>query len=211
MKKFFSSLALVVALSAASSAFAGTIERDSDGNLEINVFANIIESFRISISGADLQEAGAAPTALGFIDLNGTLAGYDALQSIAAPAGCKDDLGVAPTFAGTTACAVVVGPLMSASDSKLVFDLSLAVKAEISGTAKVDLAASMLGISQADAVFSAQTVQFQTALSSSIVGMEDQDTDTLVWHGEAALNGGPGYDDTIVVSVLKQVPAAPAP
>lgn len=130
MKKFFSSLALVVALSAASSAFAGTIERDSNGNLEINVFANIIESFRISISGADLAEAGAAPTSVGLLNLNGGLVGYDALKSLTAPAGCKDDAGVSPTFAGTTACSVVVGPLSSASDSKLVFDLSLAVKAE---------------------------------------------------------------------------------
>ena len=203
MKKFFSSLALIVALGAAGSASAATIERDSDGDLEINVFANIIESFRVTITDEDLEEVGAAPTAQGFINFNGGLDGYDALKSIAAGE-CRDDLDASPTFNGSAACAVDVGATSTASDSKLLLSASMDVKVEVSGTALIDLSVAMLGVSQLEEVFSASAPEFVAAAGTSIVGMQDQDTDILRWHGEAALNGGPGYDDTIVVSVTKQ-------
>ena len=204
MKKMFTSLALIAVL-AGGAAQAATIERDSDGTLEINVFANIIESFRITISADDLALAGAAPSSLGIIDLNGGLAGFDALKSIAA-LGCKDDLNAAPVYLdpASVQCAVTPGPLSTASDSKLEFDVALDVKAEISGTAKIDLAVAMLGVSQAEALFSASVPQFASSAGAAVVGMEDQDVDVLNWHGEAALNGGPGYDDTIIVTVTKQ-------
>ena len=204
MKKFFTSLALIAVMVTGGAANAATIEIDADGTLEINVFANIIESFRITISADDLTLAGAAPTALGIIDLNGGLAGYDALKSVAAAA-CRDDSNLPPVFANPASVQCgVIGGLTSASDSLLEFDVALDVKAEISGTALVDLAVAMSGLSQADAVFSGQVLSFASSAAVTVDGMSDQDTDVLNWHGEAALNGGPGYDDTIIVTVTKQ-------
>lgn len=203
MKKITVLTAMLLALS--MNAKAATVERNSAGNLTINVFANIIESFRVSIENGDIVLAGPAPAADGLLDLNGGLAGFDGLKSVAASA-CKDDADVAPTYldSAKTHCSVILGAApANASNSKLHFDVDLAVKVELSGPGNIDLAAS-LGGTQGDEAFAASSVMFQgTTPSASVLGLIDQDTKTLKFVGDAPFAGGPSYDDTIVVAVTK--------
>jgi hypothetical protein len=199
MKKFLTSLMVVAALAVGATAHADTIERDSDGNLTINMFASLIESFRVAISSDDLVAGGPSD---GIIDLNGGLLGFDALASIGA-AGCVDDTSTAPTYAGATSCALG-GAGTSASDSHLAFSVSMDVLVEISGPGTVSLAATLQGAGVGLTSFTASSVQFDGAASASVTNMEDQDTEVLSWDGQAPLNAGPDFDETIVVAVTKQ-------
>jgi hypothetical protein len=199
MKKFLTSLMVVVALAVGATAHADTIERDSDGNLTINMFASLIESFRVAISSADLVGTGSD----GIIDLNGGLLGYDALQSILGGS-CTDDAGIGPTYLGATSC-VLVGDMATASGSALRFTVLLDVLVEISGPGTVSLAASLQGPGAGLASFTNIIFfGFQSAGGPNLTGLQDQDTDVLEWQAESPLNGGPDYDETIIVAVTKQ-------
>lgn len=199
MKNLLKVLAAMALVVGAVSAHAETIERDSDGDLTINVFANIQESFRVTISNADMLAAG-SPSADGILDLNGGLSGFDALKSLADNL-CEDSTQAAPTYAGATSCSV--NNQGSASNSSLQFSVDLDVAVEISGPGSIDLSAAMSGVTNGDEVFANSALSFASNSSTSVTGLGDQATDTLTWTGDAALNGGPSYDDTIVVTVTK--------
>lgn len=201
MKKLLTVVAVVAALMVGLKANAETIERDSDGDLTINVFANIIESFRVTIDNDDMIAAG-SPSADGILDLNAGMNGYDALKSVAAGV-CRDENDVSPVFADAGNSCALTGGLTSASDTALDFNVDLRVKVELSGPGSIDLSAAMSGATNADRTFDGNTLEFASSTSSSVIGLVDQDTDTLHWNGQAPLNDGPGYDDTIVVTVTK--------
>lgn len=200
MKKITVLAALALVFSLNSN--AATIERSDAGDLTINVFANIIESFRVTIENNDIVLAGVAPVADGLLDLNGGLAGFDGLKSVTSGTTCRDDNDAPPVYADArTSCSVTaVGG--SASLSKLVFMVDMGVKVELSGPGDIDLLASFGGTS-GDEEFANETITFVTAAGLSSDGMVDQDTDTLRFYGEAPLSGGPSYDETIIVSVTK--------
>ena len=191
---------MAATLVAGQNAKAATIERSADGNLTINVFASIIESFRVTIENADIVLAGVAPASDGLLDLNGGMAGFDGLKSVAASV-CKDDLDAAPAYldALKTKCAVINNG--NSSNSSLKFDVDFAVKVELSGPGSVDLTVTMQGTA-ADSAFANTSILFD-ASSASLSGLVDQASHVLNFHGEAPFAGGPNYDDTIVVSVTK--------
>ena len=198
MKKFFNSLALVAALLVGANVQAAVLESEDDSiDIEINVFAELEQSYKVLVENDDISGSGA----VGLISLNGSAGPFNALNSIAGAA-CKDGADVTATYAdaGTT-CSVDVGPLSSSADSKLQFSVDMDVKVEISGPGTIDLDASMLGVSQGDEVFASPVLTFTSSSSASVVGLEDQDTDNLNWSADAPLNGGPLYDDTIIVDL----------
>jgi hypothetical protein len=199
MKKFMVLAALLMVFG--MNAKAETIERSDEGDLTINVFANIIESFKVTITNDDIQLAGPAPVADGLLDLNGGMAGFDGLKSVESGL-CQDDQGASPAYVDTARTLCAVQNNGNASNSNLKFDVDLAVKVELSGPGSVDLAASFAG-TNGDEAFQNETILFASNNSGSVTGLADQAEDTLHFYGEAAFSGGPSYDDTIVVSVTK--------
>jgi hypothetical protein len=198
MKKLVLSLMMVAAFAVGHSAKAETIEISDDGDLTINVFADIIESFRVTISHADMDLAATAPSAQGLLDLNGGLLGFDGLKSLAAGE-CRDDLDAAPVYTGATTCEI--DNQGNASNSSLVFDVTFDVAVELSGPGSVDLDVAMGG-GQTSATFENMSILFD-GTSASLPGLVDSAAHTLEFHGEAPFAGGPNYDDNIVVTVTK--------
>jgi hypothetical protein len=196
MKKFTVLAALILAFS--MNAKAETIEISDDGDLTINVFADIIESFRVTISHADMDLSAAAPSAQGLLDLNGGLLGFDGLKSLVAGE-CRDDLDASPTYTGATTCAIENNG--NASNSSLVFDVTFDVAVELSGPGSVDLAVVMGG-GQTGTTFENMSILFD-GTAASLPGLVDGAAHTLEFHGEAPFTGGPNYDDNIVVTVTK--------
>ena len=202
-------LLTAVLLLGATSVYAQTeISRETDGDLDVSIHAQLEESFRITVENADMVGTGD----IGDIDL-GKGGMFDGLKSLASLPACKLSTDAAPAYA--TALPSHVATTCSATGTSLAdglfeFDVQLGYKVEIGGAAAVDLS---VDIQPGVAGVNFLNGQVDIDGAPSALGKVNADVGVINWSGDMPMNGlydvvaglkSSTFDDLVVINVSKQ-------
>lgn len=228
MKKKMLVMGMMLAL-LSMNAFSAKIETEDEADaLKLNVFAEIEQTFRVSIDENGLDDALESVSSYeGNYFLGGEADVKFSYVLSKAANGCRLTTDAAPT-AVNSVC-TLAGDKLTAATTVLDFKVKLPMHVEIGGPGSVDLAVSSADSGLYASGFSApgpvngsthdvgaldgagglaglaETAVIANGHISSIpdtlAAQEDQDSPILVWHGQAAFNAGPTFEDVVEVVV----------
>lgn len=228
MKKKMLVMGMMLAL-LSTNVFSAKIETEDEADaLKLNVYAEIEQTFRVSIDENGLDNALEAVTSYeGNYFLGGQADVKFSYVLSKAADGCRLTTDVAP--AAINSVCTLAGAKTSAANTVLDFKVKLPMHVEIGGAGNVDLAVTSAdsglyasGFSAPGAVAGAthavgsldgagglaglaETPTIAdghiSGIPATITGLQDQDAPVLVWHGQAAFNAGPTFEDVVEVVV----------
>lgn len=202
-------LLTAVLLLGATSVYAQTeISRESDGDLEVTIHAQLEESFRITVENADM---------VGIGDLGDLALGkggmFDGLKTLASLPACKLNTDAAPVYATplpSHAATTCDASGTSLADGMFYFDVQLGYKVEIGGAAAVDLS---VAIQPGPYGVNFLNGQVDIDGAHSVLGKVNADTGVINWSGDMPMNGlydvanelkSSNFEDLVVINVSKQ-------